>query len=623
MGRPLSGISARGSSSARSSSSAFSSIAAALLALTLLGACTAPATPGAPGELVDAPPPGMVDVTLIAFNDLHGNLEPPLATVNAPGPMGRTVQVPAGGAAYMASAIAALKARNPNHAVVSAGDMIGASPLVSALFLDEPTIEAVNAMHIDFNAMGNHEFDKGRAELVRMQQGGCVQHTLLQPCRLNPAFAGANFGFLAANTVREDGGTLFPATGLKTFTQNGATVKVGFIGMTLRATPSLVTPAGVAGLRFDDEADTANALVAPLKAQGADAIVVLLHEGGSTQVGYNDKRCAGLSGDIVPILSRLSPEIDVVVSGHTHQAYLCDLPTSDPSRRRLLTSAGLYGTLLTDIRLRIDARTHRVVTRSADQVIVQGEPFTRAGQTVALNDRYPVFSKDPDVATLVARYAAAAQPLAQRVVGRLGAPLDRRPSASGESTLGNFIADGQLAATRAPEAGGAQLAFTNRGGMREDLVPAPDGTVRYGQLFSVQPFGNSMVVKTFTGAQIRRALEQQFDSGTNTVQRPRVLMVSEGFHYAFDLQRAPGERISELRLNGVALQADGRYRVAMNSFLAAGGDNFTVFTEGTEVLGGAPDLEALERHIHAQDRAGHGAPAPATDRILNLTRGTP
>ncbi len=159
--------------------------------------------------------------------------------------------------------------------------------------------------------------------------------------------------------------------------------------------------------------------------------------------------------------------------------------------------------------------------------------------------------------------------------------------------------------------------------MRDDLRPAPDGSVRYGQLFSVQPFGNSMVVKTFTGAQIRRALEQQFDSGTNTVQRPRILMVSEGLHYAYDLLRAPGQRVSDLRLNGAPLQAEGRYRVAMNSFLAAGGDNFSVFTEGTDVLGGAPDLDALERHLRAQAALATGVAAPSTDRIRNLTRGAP
>ncbi|MES2529665.1 MAG: bifunctional metallophosphatase/5'-nucleotidase, partial [Pseudomonadota bacterium] len=244
--------------------------------------------------------PATIEVAVMAFNDLHGNLEPPRMAIPASTPGATAVSVPAGGAAYLASAIASLKKANPHHAVVSAGDMIGASPLISALFLDEPTIEAVNAMQIDFNAMGNHEFDKGQAELVRMKQGGCERNTLLEPCRVNKAFPGANFGFLAANTLRGDGSTLFPATGLKRFTQGSATVRVGFIGLTLRNTPSLVTPSGVAGLRFADEADTINAQIEPLKAAGANAIVVLIHEGGATTGGYDDKRCPGLRGDILP-----------------------------------------------------------------------------------------------------------------------------------------------------------------------------------------------------------------------------------------------------------------------------------------------------------------------------------
>ena len=577
-----------------------------LAVLALLGGCV-----GARSPSPDTP----IDISLIAFNDLHGNLQPPGIAIPAPAAGGGTVAIPAGGAAYVASAIAFLKAGNPNHAVVSAGDMIGASPLVSALFLDEPTIEAVNAMKIDFNAVGNHEFDKGRAELVRMQEGGCTQHTPLQPCRLNPAFPGANFGFLAANTVRADGSTLFPATGIKRFTQNGRTVTVGFIGMTLRNTPTIVSPAGVRGLRFTDEAQTANALVAPLKAQGADAIVLLIHEGGTTKVGFNDHRCTGLAGDILPILDKLSPEIEVVVSGHTHQSYVCELPTADPARRRLLTSAGLYGTLLTHIRLAIDPATHRVVAKTADNVIVQGKPFTRGSTVIALSDQYRAFPPDPAVAALIARYAAAAEPLARRVVGPLGVALTRQLSPSRENALGNLIADVQLAATRAPDKGGAQLAFMNPGGVRNDLTPNADGSVSYGQLFSTQPFGNSLVVKTMTGGQIRRVLEQQFASGTNTATSPKVLLPSDGFSYAYDLSQPAGARISRMRLNGIDMVDTERYRVSMNSFLAAGGDNFTVFNEGTDALGGEQDIDAMESYI----RANGPLRAPATDRIANLT----
>lgn len=555
-----------------------------------------------------------MSIKLIAFNDLHGNLEPPKTSITAPSSSGGTVAVPAGGAAYMASAIASLKAQNGNHAVLSAGDMIGASPLVSALFLDEPTIEAVNAMKIDFNAVGNHEFDKGQTELLRMKNGGCVKNTALDPCKVNKAFPGANFGFLAANTVKADGTTLFPATGIKTFTQGGTTVKVGVIGMTLKGTPNIVTPAGVAGLTFKDEADTANALIPGLRAQGADVIVVVVHEGGTTTVGYNDKSCAGLSGDLLPILNRLDASVDVVVSGHTHRSYVCDYARTNASKPFLLTSAGQYGTLITDINLTVDTSTRKVTAKSADNVIVQGEAYVSGTTTVALTTQYPRFEKNAEIANLITQYLTVAQPLVARVTGRLSAPATRTNSPSRESAMGNLIADAQLAATASADKGGAQIAFMNPGGVRADLVPAANGNVTYGQLFSVQPFGNSLVVKTMTGAQIRALLEQQFNSGTNTVAAPRVLLPSNGFTYAYNLTAAAGSRISGMALNGVPLADATSYRVTMNSFLATGGDGFTVFNQGTDILGGDQDIDALEAYIKA---SGSLVP-PSTARISNL-----
>ncbi len=561
------------------------------------------------------PAPDVINVKLIAFNDLHGNLEPPKISITAPAAAGGNVAVPAGGAAYMASAIASLKAKNPNNAVVSAGDMIGASPMVSALFLDEPTIEAVNAMKIDFNAVGNHEFDKGQTELLRMKNGGCGKNTALEPCQVNKAFPGANFGFLAANTVKGDGTTLFPGTGIKTFVQGGATVKVGFIGMTLKGTPSIVTPSGVAGLTFKDEADTANALIPVLKAQGADAIVVVVHEGGTTTVGYNDKSCAGLNGDVLPILNRLDAAVDVVISGHTHRAYICDYGKINPAKPFLLTSSGQYGTVLTDIELAIDTRTRKVTSRTADNVIVQGEAFTSGATTVALTDQYPKFEKNQEIAALISQYAAVAAPLVQRVVGQLTAPATRTSAPSRENAMGNLIADAQLAATAAAAKGSAQIAFMNPGGVRADLAPAAGGDVSYGQIFSVQPFGNSLVVKTMTGAQIRALLEQQFASGSNTVAAPRVLLPSAGFAYSYNLAAAAGSRISGMTLAGVPLVDATQYRVTMNSFLATGGDNFTVFNQGTGTIGGDQDIDALEAYIKANSPI---AP-PATNRIANLT----
>lgn len=557
-----------------------------------------------------------VKVRILAFNDLHGNLEPPHLAVAVPGADGATVAVPAGGIAYMADAINRLKQENPNHAIVSAGDMIGASPLLSALFLDEATIDAVNAIGIDFNAVGNHEFDKGSDELLRMQHGGCERFTPRLPCALDGHFAGANFGFLAANTQRKNGDTLFPATGIKTFGNGTRSVKVGFIGLTLKGTAKLVAPGGLKGIRFADEAATANALVPQLKAQGADAIVLLIHQGGTTEGSYNG--CSGLSGDIVPILDRLDPAIDVVVSGHTHYAYICDYRPPHANRSLLLTSAGRYGMLLTDIELAIDTHAHQVVGKSAHNMIVQSEGFTDGkGRTISPVAAYPRFDKNPEVAAIVARYAEAAAPLAQRTVGTLTASLSRWPVASGESPLGNLIADAQLAATQAPQNGGAQLALMNPGGVRADIeVPPGGGTVNFAQLFKAQPFGNTLVIRRLTGKQLRAVLEQQFHSGSNTTARPRVLFPSQGFSYAYDLQQPPGQRIRSMTLNGKPVQDNAHYRVTMNSYLAGGGDNFSVFKRGERVAGGMPDIDALEGYLQINSPIS----PPATDRIRRLDR---
>lgn len=558
-----------------------------------------------------------IDIKIIAFNDFHGHLEPPKMSIASPAGNGaETIAVPAGGAAYMASAIKHLKSRNPHHAVVSAGDMIGASPLVSALFLDEPTIEVFNEIGIDFNAVGNHEFDKGKDELLRMKNGGCAKHTHREPCLLNKQFPGANFGFLAANTVKADGSTLFPATGIKEFGSGAAKVKVGFIGMTLQGTPGIVTPAGVAGLAFKDEVTTANALIPQLKAEGADIIVVVVHEGGLTSGGYNDKSCPNLSGDIVPILEKLDPAVDVVVSGHTHRAYICDYGKTNPAKPFLLTSAGQYGTIITDIDLTFNLKTRKLVSKSANNLIVQGEPFTsRAGTTVAISSLYPSFARDQEVDNLVSEYAAAAAPLASREVGSLTTSITRHRAASGESALGNLVADAQLAATRAAERGRAQIALMNPGGLRADLnVPEGGGKVTYGQIFGVHPFGNNLVVKSFTGAQLRALLEQQFHSGSNTAGNPRVLFPSAGFTYRYDLTRPAGSRVTDMRLNGNRIIDTSVYRVTMNSYLAGGGDNFTLSTKGTNDLGGELDVDALEAYL----RANSPLSPPATDRITRI-----
>ncbi|HEX8261536.1 MAG TPA: bifunctional metallophosphatase/5'-nucleotidase [Allosphingosinicella sp.] len=548
-----------------------------------------------------------VEVKLIAFNDFHGNLEPPRQSVEAPRREEGSVRVPAGGAAYLASAIDRLRSANPNHAVVSAGDMIGASPLVSAVFLDEPTIHAMNLIRVDYNAVGNHEFDKGREELLRMQKGGCEKHTARQPCAVEP-FPGANFKFLAANVRTADGATLFPSYGIKSFGRGRARVRIGFIGLTLKGTPTLVTPTGVAGLAFEDEAETINALVPRLRSEGADAIVVLIHQGLSTRSGYNDKGCEGVDGDLLPILARLDPAVDLVVSGHTHNAYVCDYGRIDRTRPILVTSAGRYGTMVTDIGLTIDPAAGRVTAKRADNLIVQSEAYGN----IALTDRYPRYDPEPAVAALIRRYLDKSGPLANRVVGRVTAPATRALSPSREMVLGDIIADAHLAATRPS---GAQIAFTNGFGVRADLQPAADGSVTFGQLFAIQPFGNTLAVKTLTGRQIRAVLEQQFDSGSNTVTAPNMLLPSANVRYAYDLSKPAGQRILDLFIDGKAVADDTVYRVAMNSFLATGGDNFTVFREGSDAAGGPVDLDALEAYIAASSPLT----PPVPERIRDVT----
>jgi 5'-nucleotidase len=569
--------------------------AAAAFLLALGGCATTGAGPAAP-----------VEVKVIAFNDFHGNLEPPKQAIDAPRRGEGSVRVPAGGAAWLASAIARLRAANPNHVVVSAGDMIGASPLVSAVFLDEPTIHAMNLIGVALEAVGNHEFDKGRAELVRMQKGGCAKLTARTPCAVEP-FPGARFTFLAANVRTEDGGTLFPATAIRDFGTGRARARIGFIGLTLRETPTLVTPAGVAGLTFADEAQTINALVPRLRAEGADAIVVLIHQGLSTKVGYDDKDCGGVDGDLLPILAKLDPAVDLVVSGHTHNAYICDYGRIDPTRPFLVTSAGKYGTLLTDITLAIDPAAGRVTAQRAANLILQSEGYG----SVAVTDRYPRYEPDPAIASLVRRYAERAGPVAARVIGRMTGPAGREKTPSGEQVLGDLVADAHLAATRAS---GAQIAFTNGSGVRTDIEPA-GGKVTFGDIFAAQPFGNSLVVKSFTGRQLRALLEQQFGSGSNTVDSPNMLLPSANFHFAYDLSRPAGRRIVELTLDGAPIDDGAVYRATMNSFLATGGDNFTIFREGADPAGGPLDIDALETYIAASSPLT----PPVPDRIRDVT----
>ena len=524
-----------------------------------------------------------VHVKLLAINDFHGNLKPPRGGIRIkdPADASKTIEVAAGGAEHLATAVAELRAKNPNHAFVAAGDLIGATPLLSALFRDEPTIESLSAMGLEISAVGNHEFDKGAAELLRMQRGGCH---VGEGCKGPQPFKGASFKYLAASTVdTATGQTILPAYHVKRFEG----IPVAFIGLTLKDTPSIVVPSGVAGLRFDDEATSVNRLVPELKAQGIEAIVVLIHEGGMATGDYND--CVGISGPIVGIVNKLDKAVDVVITGHTHRAYNCRIDG------RLVTSADKYGTVLSEIDLVLDPKSGDVVQARADNLIVR-------------TDR---FAKDAAQTRMIESYELLAAPLAKRVVGKIAAPLSRDENPAGESPIGQVVADAQLAATRAPGDGGAQLALMNPGGLRANLGAGADGSVRYEDLFAVQPFYNNLVTMTLTGAQLVEVLEAQWPAQG----RARILQVSRGFGYRWDMARPPGQRIvpGSVMLDGQPIDAAANVRVTVNSFMAGGGDGFATFKQGRDLRTGMMDVDAFEAHV-----ARGGLATAPTPRIVRV-----
>jgi 5'-nucleotidase len=534
-----------------------------------------------------------VTVGIAAINDFHGALEPPHQSVIAPDGKGDFAPVPAGGAAYLASAIDSVRAKYPNHLTVTAGDLVGGSPITSSLYLDEPTIGVMNRIGVDFSAVGNHEFDSGIAELLRKQNGGCAQHTARKPCQIEQ-FKGAHFQMLAANTVRADGSTLFPATGMRSFGSGRRKVTVGFIGLTLQGTGAISSPEVSREVHFTDEADTANAQVSKLKAQGADAIVLLIHQGGYTSGDPDSNTCEGLRYQIRPILDRLDTRIDVVISGHTHWGYVCDYAAYNPAKPFLLTSAGLWGKLVTDITLKIDPVSHRVVSKTAHNIIVQSLGYQASTSQIEQTELYPKFQPRPDVAAYVARYVAAAADYSQRKVGMIAAPIDKieGPLSNTGGTLGNLLADSQLAAT---VGAGAQIALMNPFGIRRTLNAAADGSVTFGDIYAVQPFNNELVTLSLTGAQLKAVLEENFD----THGPEQVLTPSAGFAYTYDRSQSVSDRITAMTLNGAVVDPAAQYRVTVSMFLANGGDDYSAFLKGRDRVIGVTDIAALEAWLKA------------------------
>ena len=519
-----------------------------------------------------------IAVAIFAINDFHGNLMPPQG--GFPDPATGT-SIPAGGAEYLATLIHQLRARQPNSIFVAAGDLIGASPALSSRYQDEPAIEALSLMGLEASSVGNHEFDKGSAELLRLQNGGCNASA---GCKGPRPFTGAGFRYLSANVVvSATGKTLFAPYYIKSF----GGVRIAFIGLTLKGTPGIVAPAGTAGLEFRDEVETVNALVPQLHAQGVRAIVVLVHQGGVAGGGYND--CNNFSGALGAIVPRLDKSVSVVISGHTHRAYNCVIDG------RTVTSAYQYGMMVTKIDLELDPATQQVISQKAENLLVE--------------DRF--YARDPGQTRLLSDYEAQMAQFENRVLGNITASLTRARSAGGESALGDVIADAQLAALAPTDQGGAQIAFMNNGGIRSDLVRQGDGgAVTFGNLFAVQPFANRLLTLTLTGAQIKTLLEQQW---TNPAAGP-TLQVSRGFSYGWQAGAPIGDRVRNMTLNGIAVNPERSYRVGLSDFLAGGGDGLTVLRQGTNPQAAMTDIEAAEAYIRANSPI---TPGPL-DRIRRL-----
>jgi 5'-nucleotidase len=546
-----------------------------------------------------------VRLDLLALNDFHGNLDVPT------GSSGKINNTSAGGAAYLASLLnkqrKQSRAAGAHTLTVSAGDLIGASPLLSAAFHDEPTITAMNKMHLDLSTVGNHEFDEGVDELMRMQKGGCLPDgpdgaNGANSCPGDQTFTGAKFKYLGANVFWKDKAGHPRATPFKPYKiERVGGQKVAFIGMTLEGTPLIVAQAGIAGVEFKDEVDTANALVPELRKKGVKSIVVLLHEGVTPSDATNYNGCTGISGPALAIAQNLAPQIDAVVSGHTHQNYNCVV--KDPKGRpRLLTSASSFGRMITKLHFLIDPRTRDIVRPAAYAENIINTNTDGATPQKRMTDFINVFK------TLV-------QPIANAVIGHVAGTATAVSStrdASQESPLGNLIADAQKADPTVVSAGKKPVvAFMNPGGVRGDLAINANREVTYGAAFTTQPFNNFMVSMDLTGAQITSVLNEGFNGANEGATSNKVLMVS-GLGFTWDasdaaLPNTPAVSNVTIDADGdpstpnVAIDPAATYRVVSNNFLSDGGDGFATFKAGTNKLIGGLDIDALRVYLQAHD----------------------
>ncbi|WP_433513080.1 bifunctional metallophosphatase/5'-nucleotidase [Nonomuraea sp. CA-143628] len=585
-----------------------------LLRLVLAGAVAAGGFAAATTPANASKAPKTVPVRLLALNDFHGNLEPPT------GSSGRMVDengatVEAGGAAYVATHMKALS--DKNTIAVAQGDLIGASPLISAAYHDEPSVEFMGKLGLKVAAVGNHEFDEGYTELRRIMKGGCHP---VDGCSPAGTWKGAQYDYVGANVLFKNpnektdalaalgaqqaqvkqlmsdwGVPALPPVSVKWM--NG--VPIGFIGLVTQTTPNIVTAEGIKNLKFVDEVKAANLASKLLKLVGVKAQVVLMHEGDQVTAGQSPDACSAVPGAGNRIATQVDPEIDVILSGHSHQAYLCKV--KDPAGQdRLYSQGGSFGRVITKVDLNVNVKT-RDIDRAS--VAADNQIVTRT------------VTPDPEISAFVQTWKDRVAPVANKPVGKITADITNTAAPSGESALGDLIADGQLAATKT--GGNAQIALMNPGGVRASLTFAGsaagegDGVVTYGEAFTVQPFNNLMQVVTLTGAQLKTVLEQQFTGGPNAQPFTKILQPSANFTYTYSSGAAWGSKVSNMKIDGVAVTDAQTIRVAANNFLVGGGDAFLGFKDGTDLWSGPLDIDAFV------DQLGRDNPIapPATTRI--------
>jgi 5'-nucleotidase len=554
-----------------------------------------------------AKPAKTVPVRLLSLNDFHGNLEPPT------GSSGRMVDetgatVDAGGAAYAATHLKQMSDKNTLK--VAQGDLIGASPLISAAYHDEPSVEFLGKVGVTASAVGNHEFDEGYTELKRIMNGGCHP---VDGCSPAGEWKGAQYSYLGANVLLKrpnssaekealdalGGGhtgqlsKLLKGYGIPALPpvairwMNG--VPIGFIGVVTKTTPTIVTSEGIKDLEFIDEVKAANVASKLLQIVGVKAQVVLVHEGDQVTAGQSPDACAAQPGAGNRIATQVDAEVDMVLSGHSHQAYLCKV-TDPKGGTRLYSQGGSFGRVITKVDFQVDVKTRDVVRSS---VVADNQIVTRT------------VTPDKDISDFVTLWKDRVASVANKPIGRITADITNSAptSGSGESPLGNLIADGQLAATRT--GGNAQIALMNPGGVRAPLTYAGspalegDGVVTYGEAFTVQPFNNLMQAVTLTGAQLKTVLEQQFTGGPNNQAFTKILQPSSNFTYTYSTSAPWGSKISNMKIDGVAVTDTQSIRVAANNFLVGGGDAFLAFQGGTDLWSGPLDIDAFAAYFAA------------------------